>query len=618
MTITQDSSAPLVAVVGATGTQGGSVIKALSESPKPYRIRGFTRDASKPSAQALAKQGVEMVSVTFSVDHKEHVHKVFEGATYAFVVTNFWEHHSMDREVAEGKMMIDAAKAANVRLLVWSGLENFSDISGGKYTHVLHFDGKAKVTAYAKEVGIPFVNVECGQYFANFLTMASPKKQEDGSFILFSPAPPDAVTPLVDTAHDYGLFVQKAIEQSEPGTEIFAHGDVISGADLARQWGEVLGKKTSYVQVSEDQFKQGMAKAGVPEPVAIELLEMYLGIAELGYFGKKDLGPSLEGLERAPRTWVDFIKANDWSKVNSVSVINALSESPKPYRIRAFTRDANKDAAKALANRGVEVVAVNFTVENKEEAFKAFEGATYAFVVTNFWEHMQQDKEIAEGKMLVDAAAHAKVKLLVWSGLESMAKASSGKYNNVFHFDGKAMVTEYAKTVGIPAVADVQAGMYMENYLGTGAFALIKKQEDGSYTISNPADPESTVPLISTVCDYGLFVRKLIEAPNHEPFTSVYTHSEVLSQKEIARQLAEGTGKDVTYHQVSEEDFKKSWAAMGLPEIVAQELYEGYASHSEFGYYGNNDIAPSLKGLARTPRTWVEFIKVADWGQILN
>ncbi|KAG8859536.1 hypothetical protein FRB96_004420 [Tulasnella sp. 330] len=300
------------------------------------------------------------------------------------------------------------------------------------------------------------------------------------------------------------------------------------------------------------------------------------------------------------------------------SVIDALSESPKLYRIRAFTRDANKDAAKALSNRGAEVVAVNFTVDNKEATFKAFEGATYAFLVTNFWEHMQTDREVAEGKLLVDAAAHAKVKLLVWSGLESMAKASNGKYKNVVHFEGKASVTEYAKTVGIPAIADVQAGMYMENYLGQGALALVKKQGDGSYAISNPADPESTVPLINTTHDYGLFVRKVIEAPTHEPFTSVYSYSEVLSQKEIARQLTEGTGKHVTYHQVSEEEYKQDWIAMGLPQATVQEIYESFASHAEVGYYGDKDIGPSLRGLARTPRTWAEFIKVTDWSQVLN
>ncbi|KAG9000527.1 hypothetical protein FRB94_005377 [Tulasnella sp. JGI-2019a] len=89
MSISQDTSAPLVAVVGATGTQGGSVIKALSASKKPYRIRGFTRDTSKPAAQELIKQGAEMVSVTLTIENKDQVFKAFEGAAIIFAMTDF-------------------------------------------------------------------------------------------------------------------------------------------------------------------------------------------------------------------------------------------------------------------------------------------------------------------------------------------------------------------------------------------------------------------------------------------------------------------------------------------------------------------------------------------------
>lgn len=85
MTITQDKSAPLVAVVGATGIQGGSVILALSESKDPYRIRGFTRDTNKEVAQKLSKDGVEMVAVNLTVENKEQVFEAFRGADYAFV-----------------------------------------------------------------------------------------------------------------------------------------------------------------------------------------------------------------------------------------------------------------------------------------------------------------------------------------------------------------------------------------------------------------------------------------------------------------------------------------------------------------------------------------------------
>jgi len=85
MTITQDSSAPLVAIVGATGNQGGSVLRFLAESDRPYRLRALTRDASKPAAKKLAEQGAEVVSVTLSADNLEGAKRAFEGADIAFV-----------------------------------------------------------------------------------------------------------------------------------------------------------------------------------------------------------------------------------------------------------------------------------------------------------------------------------------------------------------------------------------------------------------------------------------------------------------------------------------------------------------------------------------------------
>lgn len=85
MAISKDSSAPLVVVVGATGLQGSSVIDALIESDKPYRIRGFTRDPSKAEVQAVSKQGVEFFAVDPIPENKDRVFQGFEGATYAFV-----------------------------------------------------------------------------------------------------------------------------------------------------------------------------------------------------------------------------------------------------------------------------------------------------------------------------------------------------------------------------------------------------------------------------------------------------------------------------------------------------------------------------------------------------
>lgn len=85
MTISTDASAPLIAVVGSTGLQGGSVINNLAASTLPYRVRGLTRDVSKPKAKALENQGVEVVSCNLSADNAAGIEKAFAGAKYVFV-----------------------------------------------------------------------------------------------------------------------------------------------------------------------------------------------------------------------------------------------------------------------------------------------------------------------------------------------------------------------------------------------------------------------------------------------------------------------------------------------------------------------------------------------------
>lgn len=85
MTISTDPSGLLFVVVGSTGQQGSSVIKAIEASPAPYRVRGLTRDPTKPAARALEARGVHVVA-TDAIQEVE-LEKAFEGATYVFAMT---------------------------------------------------------------------------------------------------------------------------------------------------------------------------------------------------------------------------------------------------------------------------------------------------------------------------------------------------------------------------------------------------------------------------------------------------------------------------------------------------------------------------------------------------
>ncbi|KAJ7473351.1 NAD(P)-binding protein [Mycena latifolia] len=313
MAITQSPTAPLVVVVGATGTQGGSVVKALTESDKPYRIRAFTRDATKPAAQALAKLGVDVVILSLVVENKADVFKGFEGADFAFLVTNFWEHGDMDREIAEGKLLVDAAKAGGVSRLIWSGLPSISELSAGKYTHVAHFDGKAAVTAYARESGVPFVDLQAGFYGTNLLTMPIIlMKQADGSFAFPWPVRGSTVIPFIDAAEDYGLFARALLELPvfPAGSEVLASGENLTVQDMAQQLSEATGKSIAFKPISVADFKKNIEALGLPPSMVLNMVDLFQAYDEFGW----KITPRPDGIARAPRTCFEFAKATGWGQ----------------------------------------------------------------------------------------------------------------------------------------------------------------------------------------------------------------------------------------------------------------------------------------------------------------
>src|SRR4026208_1933699 len=115
--------AKIIAVVGATGVQGGGLARAILADPSSgLSVRAITRDPSKDNAKALAAKGAEVVSA--NLDDVESLKKASAGAHGVFGVTNCWEHFSAEKEKAQAKNIAEAAKAAGVKHVVWSTLED--------------------------------------------------------------------------------------------------------------------------------------------------------------------------------------------------------------------------------------------------------------------------------------------------------------------------------------------------------------------------------------------------------------------------------------------------------------------------------------------------------------
>ncbi|KLO10536.1 NAD(P)-binding protein [Schizopora paradoxa] len=308
MAITKALTAPLFTVVGATGGQGGSVVRALQASSLQYRVRAITRDASKPAANALKELGCDVLEA--DVKTADGVKKAFDGADigFAMTLTDFTSPDFAEKEYAEAVLQIDAAKAAGVKTLVWSGMPHISNISGGKQS-VAHFENKANVTTYARSLGgLKVIDVQPGTFFSNFLRHNAPRKLEDGSFVLTMAANPDTKLPVIDIDADYGKYVISALENGSVDT-VLAAPEYITPTQVVEAFAKASGKNVSFTCVPDEQLQAILTKVRGEVP-AVNMVAMFRAVREVGYYVGADLAPSNKILSTPARKIDEMLAAN--------------------------------------------------------------------------------------------------------------------------------------------------------------------------------------------------------------------------------------------------------------------------------------------------------------------
>ncbi|EGC45405.1 NmrA-like family domain-containing protein [Histoplasma capsulatum var. duboisii H88] len=294
----------LITVFGATGNQGGSVIKAILAHPtlsKEFKIRGITRDPSKPSAQELANQGVEIMSADMS--SPSSLAPALANAHTVFLVTNFWESAKPEVEYSQGKNVADAAKSAGVSHFIFSSLVNVTDVTQGRLPNVSHFDSKANVEKYVRSIGLPATFVLPGYFMSNFEKML--RKGEDGVFTLSLPVSENAQFPLFDAAGDTGKYVTAAMKKypATLGKDIYEATDYYTPGRIVSEFTEVTGYPAKAVQITPEQYKSFM-----PPFAAQEFLENHQLLEGPGYYGGASLGESLAVLEQKPTSWKEYVE----------------------------------------------------------------------------------------------------------------------------------------------------------------------------------------------------------------------------------------------------------------------------------------------------------------------
>ena len=168
----------IIAVVGATGAQGGGLVRAiLNDAQGGFSVRALTRDINSEKAKALASHGAEVVAA--DVDDAESLNRAFAGAHGVFCVTFYWAHMSPEKEKSEARAMAQAASHAGIKHAIWSTLEdsrkwipltdNRMPTLMEKYK-VPHFDAKGESDAYFTESGVPTTFLRASFYWENFIS----------------------------------------------------------------------------------------------------------------------------------------------------------------------------------------------------------------------------------------------------------------------------------------------------------------------------------------------------------------------------------------------------------------------------------------------------------------
>ena len=254
----------IIAVVGATGAQGGGLARAiLDDKNGPFDVRAITRDVNSDKAKALAEAGAEVVKG--DVDDVKSLKKAFEGAHGAFCVTFFWAHFKPEKELSQARNMAQAAKDAGVDHVIWSTLEDtrtFIPLSDdrmptlmGKYK-VPHLDAKGEANGIFTELGVPTTFLVTSFYWDNLIHFGmGPKKGADGKLAITLPMGKKKLAGIA--AEDIGKTAYRIFEEGDEwiGKTVGIAGGHLTGTQMAKSLTKALGQEVRYNEVTPEAFR---------------------------------------------------------------------------------------------------------------------------------------------------------------------------------------------------------------------------------------------------------------------------------------------------------------------------------------------------------------------------
>jgi uncharacterized protein YbjT (DUF2867 family) len=285
----------LIAVVGATGAQGGGLAKSILGDPSgEFALRAVTRKPTGDAARALAAAGAEVVSA--DLDDVGSLKRAFEGAYGVFCVTNYWESMSPDKEISQVKNLAEASKASGAKHIIWSTLEDTrlrvpltDDRMPTLHGHfkVPHFDTKGGSDGFFDPARTTFLVTSF--YWDNLIYFGmGPKPDQNGKLAFVIPMG-DKKLPGIG-AEDigkcaFGVFKRGA---AAIGKRIGIAGEHLTGLQMAAALTQALGREVAYQGVPASVYRS----FGFPGADDLGNMFQYKADFETEYCGARDLAES--------------------------------------------------------------------------------------------------------------------------------------------------------------------------------------------------------------------------------------------------------------------------------------------------------------------------------------
>ena len=302
------SEKKIIAVVGATGAQGGGLVRAIMDDPDGgFTARALTRNVDSPKAQELAALGAEVVAA--DVDDVSSLERAFNGAYGAFCVTFFWEHFSPEKEGQHARNMAAAAKAKGAQHVIWSTLEDTRrwvpleddrmPTLMGSYK-VPHFDGKGEADHVFTDLGLPTTHLLTSFYWDNLIHFGmGPKEDPEGTLTLTLPMGDGKLPGMA--AEDIGRSAYAIFKRGEEfiGQTVGVAGEHLTGGQMAAALAQAYGREVRYNAIEPEVYRglgfPGAEDLGNMFQFKRDFQEAFCGSRNLDFSRK--LLPSLQTFE---------------------------------------------------------------------------------------------------------------------------------------------------------------------------------------------------------------------------------------------------------------------------------------------------------------------------------